>query len=235
MNKGKLYLIPTTMGDSEINKVLPTFNSELINNINYYIVENIRTARRFLSKSKIKNSIDDLEFFLLNKHTKYNELSSFLLPIYEGNDIGIMSEAGCPGIADPGSDIVKIAHEKNIDVIPLVGPSSILMALMASGMNGQNFAFNGYLPIDKNDRIKQLKNDEILSEKENQTQIYIETPYRNIQLITSIIKTLKASTRLCIATDISLNTEYIKTKTVKEWSRNVPNINKRPTIFLFHA
>ncbi len=235
MNKGKLYLIPTTMGDSEINKVLPTFNSELINNINYYIVENIRTARRFLSKSKIKNSIDDLEFFLLNKHTKYNELSSFLKPIYEGNDIGIMSEAGCPGIADPGSDIVKIAHEKNIDVIPLVGPSSILMALMASGMNGQNFAFKGYLPIDKNDRIKQLKNDEILSEKENQTQIYIETPYRNIQLITSIIKTLKASTRLCIATDISLNTEYIKTKTVKEWSRNVPNINKRPTIFLFHA
>jgi len=235
MSDAKLYLIPSPMGDSNPKTIFPEYNWKIISNIKYFVVENIRTARRFLKLMDKSIIIDDLHFEILDKRTKFEEYSNFLEPIKKGFDVGVISEAGCPGVADPGADIVKMAHEKNIDVVPLVGPSSILMALMASGMNGQNFAFKGYLPVDNHEKIKQLKNDEIRSKKENQTQIYIETPYRNLQLLKSITESLKASTRLCIATDISLETEYIKTKTIKEWSKKAPNINKRPTIFLFHA
>ncbi|MBN1252369.1 MAG: SAM-dependent methyltransferase [Bacteroidales bacterium] len=235
MKKGKIFLIPTTLGDSELDRVLPGFNLDLINNIKYYIVENVRTARRFLVKSEIKTKIDDLQFFELNKHTDIEEYSTFLKPALSGFDIGIISEAGCPGVADPGADIVKIAHEIDIDVIPLVGPSSILLALMASGMNGQNFAFKGYLPVDNIKKLKQLKNDELRSRKEAQTQIYIETPYRNMQLLKFMIDNLAPTTKLCVAADITLETEYIKTKSIEEWSKKTPDFNKRPTIFLVYA
>lgn len=233
--KGKLYLIPNTLGDSPIERVLPQYNSELINKIDHYIVENIRTARRFLSKSGIKTKIDNLEFFELNKHTQPEDIHSFLSPLNNGIDMGVISEAGVPAVADPGAEIVRIAHESGIKVVPLVGPSSILMALMASGFNGQSFAFNGYLPVKPPERVKQIKNDELKSKKEGQTQIYIEAPYRNMQLFDSFIKTLNPGTKLCIAVDISLESENIITNTVKSWKKNKVEIHKRPAIFIVQA
>ncbi len=233
--KGKLYLIPNTLGDSPIDRVIPNFNSELINSISYYIVENIRTARRFLSKSKIKTKIDDLVFFGLNKHTDVSDYHKFVEPLLNGNDVGIISESGCPAIADPGAEIVSIAHTYNVEVIPLIGPSSIFLSLMASGFNGQRFAFNGYLPIDAHKRINQLKKDEQLSYKENVTQIYIETPYRNKQLLDAMLKTLKPSTKLCLAVDISLDSQNIISKTVKQWKTVKIDLHKRTAVFLFLA
>lgn len=233
--KGKLYLIPNTLGDSAIERVIPSFNTELINKIHIYIVENIRTARRFLSKSGITVKIDDLTFFELNKHTSVEEYSGFLKPIFDGHDIGVISEAGCPAVADPGAEIVKIAHNTQIDVVPLVGPASMLMALMASGFNGQSFAFNGYLPVKSNERAEQIKKDEQRSKREGQTQIYIEAPYRNMQLLDGFLNQLNPQTRLCIATDLTLENEFIKTKTVKDWKTQTPDLHKKPTIFLFLA
>ena len=233
--KGNLYLIPVGLGDNLLNEVLPEKNFELINSIKHYIVENIRTARRFLVKAKIKYKIDELTFYELNKHSNPDDYHSYLDVVLKGENMGIISEAGCPGIADPGADIVAIAHEKGIKVIPLVGPSSIFLALMASGMNGQNFAFKGYLPVKKPQRIKQLKNDEQRSRNEKQTHIYIEAPYRNKALLNDMIEHLKPATKLCIAVDITLNTEFIKTKTIKEWKKDIPEINKKPAIFLIQA
>jgi 16S rRNA (cytidine1402-2'-O)-methyltransferase len=233
--KGKLYLIPNTLGESPVNNVIPAYNLELINSINVYIVENVRTARRFLSKSNIRNKIDDLKFFVLNQHTTPEEFVQYLKPLFDGEHIGIISEAGCPAVADPGSEIVKIAHQNDIEVVPLVGPSSIFLALMASGFNGQSFSFNGYLPINQADRNVKIKKDEHRSKSENQTQIYIETPYRNNHLLDSLLSTLSNETKLCIATDITIDTEYIKTKAVKVWRKQKPDLNKRPTIFLFLA
>jgi 16S rRNA (cytidine1402-2'-O)-methyltransferase len=233
--KGKLYLIPNTLGDSPVNQVIPAYNSELINSIHFYIVENVRTARRFLSKSGITTKIDDLQFFILNQHTSPEEFSQYLKPVLDGNNIGIISEAGCPAVADPGSEIVKMAHESDIEVVPLVGPSSIFLALMASGFNGQSFSFNGYLPIKQDERQSKIKKDEQRSKSENQTQIYIETPYRNNHLFDSLLATLGQETPLSIAADITLETEYIKTKTVNQWKKQKPDLNKRPTIFLFLA
>jgi len=232
---GKLYLIPNTLGDSSLNYVLPPFNIEIINTINHYIVEDIRTARRFLSKCGIKTKIDDLQFYLLNKHTPIEEISSFLDPLKLGQAVGVISEAGCPAVADPGSEVVKLAHESDIEIVPLIGPSSILLALMASGFNGQRFAFNGYLPVKEEDRIQQLKKDEQRSKSEGLTQIYIETPYRNMQLFKSLVECLNANTRLCIATDLSLESEYIKTKSIKNWKTTSIDINKKPSIFMFLA
>jgi 16S rRNA (cytidine1402-2'-O)-methyltransferase len=233
--KGKLYLIPNTLGDSQLNRILPPYNIEIINSINHYIVEDIRTARRFLSKCGIKTKIDDLQFFLLNKHTPIEEISSFILPLNNGLSIGIISEAGCPAVADPGSEVVKLAHDANIEIVPLIGPSSILLALMASGFNGQRFAFNGYLPVKEEDKIQQLKKDESRSKTEGLTQIYIETPYRNMQLFKTMINCLNPNTRLCIATDLSLEEEKIRTKSIKNWKNTSIDINKRPSIFLFLA
>ncbi|OFX89382.1 MAG: SAM-dependent methyltransferase [Bacteroidetes bacterium GWF2_33_16] len=229
---GKLYLIPTTLGESRIENVIPKLVIDIINQTNHYIVEDVKTARRYLIKAGIKAKIDDLTFFTLNKHSSPQEYESYLKPIFENKNIGIISEAGAPGVADPGSDIVRIAHEKNIEVVPLVGPSSILLSVMASGLNGQNFAFNGYLPIQKPDRIKTLKELEKRSYIEKQTQLFIETPYRNNHLIEDIISACHPETLLCIAADITLETEFIKTKPVKEWKKQVPNLNKRPAIFL---
>ncbi len=233
--KGNLYLIPTTLGDTMLNNVLPEHSLSILNEITHYIVENVRTARRFLVKAKINHKIDDLTFYELNKHSKPEDYQSYLLPALNGEHLGILSEAGCPGIADPGADIVEIAHEKNINVVPLVGPSSILLALMASGMNGQSFAFKGYLPVKNPQRIKQLKVDEQYSKNERQSQIYIETPYRNKSILADMVEHLKPTTKLCIAVDITLSTEFIKTKTVKDWKKKIPEINKRPAIFIIQA
>lgn len=230
----KIYLIPTTLGDSPVENVIPKYVVDIINQTEHYIVENIKTARRYLIKAGIKTKIDDLTFYELNKHSSPEEYASYLNPIKEGHNIGIISEAGTPGVADPGADIVAIAHRRNIPVVPLVGPSSILLSVMASGLNGQNFAFVGYLPIKNPDRINRIKELERRSQVENQTQLFIETPYRNQHLLEDIISNCSSETKLCIATDITLETEFIKTKSVKEWKKGIPNLHKRPTIFLIH-
>jgi len=227
-----LYLIPTTLGESETTHVIPSDVSAIIRNIKYFIVENIRTARRYLRKLDPQLDIDQLQFFELNQHTDHQIVESYLNPVSEGYDVGIISEAGCPGIADPGADVVKYAHIRRIRVVPLVGPSSILLSLMASGMNGQNFAFIGYIPVKPAERIKAIKEIERKSGIENQTQIFIEAPYRNNPLLNDLIKTLNDQTRLCVACDLTLETEYIKSQTVALWKREIPDLNKRPAIFL---
>ena len=232
MKKGKLYLIPTTLGEGSENKNLPPTVIELIKNINVFIVENIRTSRRFIKKIYTNKNIDNTIFYSYGKHNTLNLQEDFLTHIYQGSDVGIISEVGVPCVADPGSKIVEFAHQFQIEVSPITGPSSILLALMASGFNGQNFSFNGYLPIDKKERSKKIKELEIYSKKKGQTQIFMETPYRNLQLFESIIKTCSKSTKLCIATDITLDSENIKTKTIEEWSKIRPEIHKRPSIFL---
>jgi 16S rRNA (cytidine1402-2'-O)-methyltransferase len=228
----KLYLIPTTLGDTTIERVLPPDLRQIISSVTVFIVENIRTARRFLKKVNPAIVIDDLTFFELNQHTDKKEISRFLEPNRHGFDIGIISEAGCPGIADPGAEVVKIAHIRNIQVVPLVGPSSILLALMASGMSGQNFAFNGYLPIRNPEKSQQIKMLENRMQTEGQTQIFIETPYRNAQLLDELLKNCDPLTMLCIAVDITLDTEFILSKPVSYWRTNIPDIQKRPAIFM---
>jgi len=228
----KLYLIPTTLGDTSIERVLPPDLTQLISSIPVFIVENIRTARRFLKKVNPAIVIDDLTFFELNQHTDKKEISRFLEPNRQGQNIGVISEAGCPGIADPGADVVKIAHVRNIQVVPLVGPSSILLALMASGMSGQNFAFNGYLPIKNPEKSQQIKLLENRMQTEGQTQIFIETPYRNAQLLDELLKNCDPQTMLCIAADITLETEFILSKPISYWKTHLPEIQKRPAIFM---
>lgn len=232
---GKVYLIPSTLGDMPPLEVLPISIKQTIERLDHYIVENEKTARHFIKKISPRKSQPDLKLFVLNKFTEPEEIPTFLNPCLEGYDVGILSEAGCPGIADPGAAVVKIAHSKNIQVIPLVGPSSILLALMASGMNGQNFAFNGYLPIDSSDRKKYIKNLERRSKEENQSQIFIETPYRNNKMLEELIKTLAPSTKICVAADITLPTEYIKTKTAISWKKENVDLHKRPAIFIIQA
>lgn len=231
---GTLYLIPTTLGESDLNAVLPEKNNLITNNIRHFVVEDVRTARRFLRKIDSQFPIDDCTFFTLNKHTSHEEISRFLHPIASGNDMGIISEAGCPAIADPGADVVFLAQKKNIKVVPLVGPSSILMALMASGFNGQSFAFVGYLPIESGERIRTLKKLENRAYAENQTQIFIETPYRNGKMLEDIVGGCQKNTLLCIAADISLESEFIKTKTIGEWKNQLPELSKRPCIFALY-
>jgi 16S rRNA (cytidine1402-2'-O)-methyltransferase len=232
---GNVYLIPSTLGDMAPLEVLPISIKQTIERLDHYIVENEKTARHFIKKVSPRKSQPSLKLSVLNKFTEPQEIPTFLNPCLEGFDVGILSEAGCPGIADPGAAVVKIAHEKNIQVIPLVGPSSILLALMASGMNGQNFAFNGYLPIDSTDRKKYIKNLERKSKDDNQSQIFIETPYRNNKMLEELIKFLAPSTRICVAADITLPTEYIKTKTAINWKNENVDLHKRPAIFIIYA
>ena len=229
--KGNLYLVPNLLGEGNPEEVLSPDALNIIRGLRYFIVEDIRTARRFLSKAKITAVIDDLTFFTLNEHTVISEIGQFLAPISE-NDMGIISDAGVPGVADPGADIVRIAHAKDIRVVPLVGPSSILMAMMASGMNGQSFAFNGYLPVKNPDRTSRIKFFEKRALSENQTQLFIEAPYRNMQLLEDILKSCLPETMLGIATDISLSTEFIKTRSILDWKKHLPELHKRPTIFM---
>lgn len=231
---GILYLIPNTLGQSNINSVLPSYNISVAKNLRHFIVENVRSARRFLKMLDRDIVIDDLSFYELNRHTPPDRIAELLLPIYEGHSMGIISEAGCPAIADPGADVVAIAQRKNIRVVPLVGASSIILSLMASGFNGQSFAFVGYLPIDKKARIQRLKQLESRASSERQTQIFIETPYRNNQLVQDIVATLKPDTLLCIASELTADTESVKTLPIAEWAKQQIDINKRNTIFLIY-
>lgn len=231
---GKLYLIPITLGESEPLDVLPQTIKRTIDFIDDYIVENEKTARKFIKSIHPEKVQATLRLSTLNKHTAVSEHNAMIQPCLEGKNIGIMSESGCPGVADPGAVIVKLAHEKGIQVVPLVGPSSILLALMASGMNGQSFAFNGYLPIDKGEKKSALKNLEKLSLDKNQTQIFIETPYRNNKLLEDLLQTLQPNTHLCVACDITLPTEYIKTLRIQDWKKTKIDLHNRPTIFILH-
>jgi 16S rRNA (cytidine1402-2'-O)-methyltransferase len=232
--KGKLYLIPTTLGDNEPLEVLPISVKKAINKVDTYIVENEKTARRFIKRISADKSQPALNIFLLNKFTDEADLPSFLTPCLNGIDVGLLSEAGCPGVADPGADIVKIAHENSIKVVPLVGPSSILMAIMSSGMNGQSFAFNGYLPIDKGERKSEIKRLERLSFEHNQSQIFIDPPYRNNKMLEDLSSVLEKHTNICVACDITLHSEFIKTQTANQWKKNKVDLHKRPTIFIIH-
>jgi len=232
--KGKLYLIPTTLGEMNHEDVLPETIKRVLTFIDDYIVENEKTARRFIKSVLPEKVQSTLRISLLNKHTDSTEYSKMIAPCLSGMNVGLMSEAGCPGVADPGAVIVKLAHEKGIQVVPLVGPSSILLAMMASGMNGQNFAFNGYLPIDKSEKKSTLKNFEKISQDRNQSQIFIETPYRNNKLFEDLVHTLQPNTQLCIATDITLPTEYIKTMRVADWKKTKVDLHNRPCIFIIH-
>ncbi|UII75575.1 SAM-dependent methyltransferase [Flagellimonas sp. HMM57] len=232
---GKIYLIPTTLGDNAPLEVLPISIKRTIENTDHYIVENEKTARHFIKKISPSKAQPNLHIETLNKFTDPAVIPEFLEPCISGFDIGILSEAGCPGIADPGAEVIRVAHEKRIQVVPLVGPSSILMAMMSSGMNGQNFAFNGYLPIDASERKSKIKNLERISREKGQSQIIMETPYRNDKLLKELTKTLQKTTRLCVACDITLPTEFIRTKIAHEWSEIAIDLNKRPTIFIIQA
>jgi len=230
-----LYLIPTTLGDIFIENVIPAFVSQIINTIDDYIVENEKSAKHYLKKLGIAKPLQEIKLYPLNQHTKIEEMQSYLNPLLSGKNMGMISEAGCPCIADPGAEIVRIAQQKKTKVVPLVGPSSIILALMASGLNGQNFAFNGYLPIEKSEKIKKIKSLESLSRQTNQTQIFIETPYRNEKFLQDILTSCNENTMLCIAADITLPSEFICTKTIREWKNNIPDLNKKPTIFLIQG
>jgi 16S rRNA (cytidine1402-2'-O)-methyltransferase len=230
--KGKLYLLPTTLGDNEPLEVMPYSVKTMVELIDHYIVENEKSARRFIKKITPKKSQPSLTIMKLDKYAEELETRTFLDVCEQGISVGLLSEAGVPAVADPGATIVKLAHEKGIKVVPLVGPSSILMALMASGMNGQNFAFNGYLPIDNSDRKKAIKDLEKLSKEKNQSQIFIETPYRNEKMFTDLKSALTPATLLCIAVDITLPNEYIKTYSIADWKKQSPDLHKRPAIFI---
>ncbi len=229
-----LYLIPTSLGETSFDQILPAYNTGVITAIKFFIVENIRTARRFIKKCNPQINIDELTFFELNQHTSPEQIINFIQPLYDGNDVGVISEAGCPAIADPGADVVALAQAKQFRVIPLTGPSSILLALMASGFNGQSFAFAGYLPIQPNERVKTLKKLENRVYSENQSQLFIETPYRNMKMFEDIISVCQPDTKLCVAADITLASEFIRTKKIKEWKKQAPDLNKRPCIFILY-
>jgi len=231
-SKGILYLIPVTLGESTIEKVIPSFNNDIINEIDVYVVENIKTARRFLKKAGIIKAIDELTFYELNKRTDFAEIANYIKPLLAGKNVGVLSEAGCPGVADPGADMVALAQQQNIKVVPLVGPSSILLALMASGFNGQSFCFNGYLPKEQKDRIRAIKDLERFAKNRQQTQLFIETPFRNNNLLEDLLKNCFDSTKLCIAVDITLPNEKIQTKTVEDWKKTKIDLHKKPCMFL---
>lgn len=231
--KGKLYLIPAPLGEGSLETVIPSGMAEIARKLKFFIVENERTARRYLKKIDREIRIEDLQFIVLDEHTKDVTTAQYLGFLEAGHDVGLMSEAGCPAIADPGAAVVALAQQKDIQVIPLVGPSSILMAFMASGFNGQSFAFNGYLPVKPEEKLRSLKNLEKRARTENQPQAFIETPYRNLKIFDDLLKNLLPDTKLCVAVDITQPSEFIRTKTIREW-RNLPmpDMNKKPAVFI---
>lgn len=229
-----LYLIPVPLSEGELDAVLPARNIKIVQEIKHFIVENVRSARRFLKKCDRNIDIDTLTFYELNRHTKPEDISGFLIPLEQGCAVGVISEAGCPAIADPGADVVAIAQRKNMKVVPLVGPSSILMSVMGSGFNGQSFAFLGYLPIDASARAKKFKDMEYNIRVNDQTQVFIETPYRNNKLIAEMSKTLPKHLKLCVASDITGGQESIITRGVSEWAKVKYDYDKIPTIFLLY-
>jgi 16S rRNA (cytidine1402-2'-O)-methyltransferase len=226
-----LFLIPVTLGDTSLARSLPPYNKEIILALRHFIVENVRSARRFLKQVDPAINIDALTFYTLNQHTPREELDTFLLPLQTGESMGLLSEAGCPAVADPGADIVAIAQQKGWKITPLVGPSSILLALMASGLNGQQFAFHGYLPIDSALRVKALRHLEQRAQTSGESQWFIETPYRNQKLLQDILLACRPNTRLCIAADVTLPTEEIRTRRASEWRSKPPELSKRLCIF----
>lgn len=229
-----LYLIPCTLGDTPVEQVIPAYNVEVIRQLRVFIVEEVRTARRFLRRVDRTFPIDDSIFFEMGKHADPHKFADYLRPLAEGQSVGVISEAGCPAVADPGADVVAIAQRRGLRVIPLVGPSSMILSVMASGLNGQSFAFNGYLPIDDADRVKRIKQLETRAHAERQTQLFIETPYRNRKLFDLLLRTLRPQTRLCIAAGITTPDEWIATHTVQEWAKvSLPDLSKVPAIFLF--
>lgn len=232
MEKGKLYLIPSPLGEKNFGYIFPAFNSEIINSIDVYIVEDLRTGRRFLKKLGIVKPIDDLEFYLLNEHTQGVDLNEYLSCCEEGKNVGLMSDAGTPCIADPGNVVVAKAHQLGIEVVPLVGPNSMVLALMASGFNGQSFAFNGYLPVEQDRRESQLKALEAKIIKTNQTQLFIETPYRNNHLFQSILRVCQPNTRLCIACNMATDEQFVKSQSVAKWKKEQIDLHKKPTVFV---
>lgn len=234
MAKGTLYLIPVVMADNAVSKSLTPFLVDTINSIDEYIVENEKTARRCLKEAGLKTPQSQLIIHDYGKHNRDTELKMFLQGLEAGKNVGLMSEAGCPGIADPGADIIAEAHRRNIKVVPLVGPSSILLALMASGFNGQSFTFYGYLPIDKLARSRKLKDLENFSERLNQTQLFIETPFRNNPMMEEILKSCRNDTYLCIASNLTAEDEFIKTQTIGLWKKEKIDLHKKPTIFLLY-
>ena len=229
-----LYLLPVTLGDTELNTVLPAYNIEIIQGIKHFIVEDVRSARRFLKKVDREFDIDSLSFYPLNKHTSAEDISGYLKPLLAGQSMGVISEAGCPAVADPGADVVAIAQRKNLKVVPLVGPSSIILSVMGSGFNGRSFAFHGYLPIEPGERVKRIKQLEQRIYSENQTQLFIETPYRNHKMIDDLLQNCRPQTKLCIAANLTCEGEYIKTRTISEWKGKVPDLSKIPCIFLLY-
>ena len=233
-SNGILYLIPTTLGDNEPLEVLPLSVKKIIEELDWFIVENEKSARRFIKRITPRKSQPSLSILKLDKYADKLEVRAYLDVCLNGVSVGLLSEAGVPAIADPGAEIVKLAHEKGIKVVPLVGPSSIILAMMASGFNGQNFAFNGYLPIDTGERKKAIKNLEKLSKEKNQSQIFIETPYRNEKMFTDLKSTLTPTAKLCIACDITLPAEFIKTYTIQDWKMVILDLHKRPAIFIIH-
>ena len=230
--KGKLYLIPTPLSENSLNKMVTNEMNRVLKSLDYFLVENVRTARRFISSLKLGIKIEDLHFDILDKKTSVKEMNYLCAPLSKGKNMGVLSEAGCPGIADPGNLAVTFAHQHNIDVVPLTGPSSIFMALMASGFSGQSFVFHGYLPIDKQKRMLSIKAIEKDAINKKQTQICMETPYRNGHLFDDFLKCCLPHTRLCVAKDISGSMEMIKTHTIKEWKKQKPELHKVPTVFL---
>ncbi len=235
MSKAKLYLFPTPISDdTAVADVLPLLNLDILKSTTYFVVENVRTARRFISKCRLGIEIDSLHFVELSEHTPLTDIDSMLKPIGQGHSIILMSEAGVPAVADPGSELVSRAHDLSIEVVPLVGPSSIIMSLMCSGMNGQSFTFNGYLPIKNDERKRKLDELSRRAISRRETQIFIETPYRNAKLFEYMLQNLPSNIKLCVAANISSSNQYIKTKTIAQWrnSKEIPAINKIPAIFI---
>lgn len=231
---GKLFLLPNLLGETTLSSVIPSEVQEIAKQLKVFATENIKNTRRYLKLIDKTIDIDSLTFLVLNEHTTIKEIHEYVNWL-EKSDIGIISEAGCPGIADPGAELVALAHQRDFEVIPLVGPSSILLALIASGCNGQNFAFNGYLPVKNPDRTKAIRQFEKRSQQEKRAEIFIETPYRNVKLLEEFIVTLHPQTRLTVACNITMPNAYIKTKTVREWKLIKPEIHKRPAIFIVQA
>lgn len=236
MTLGTLYMVPVTLGDDNLSYVIPAEVMTLVQGLEYFVVENEKSARRFLGSVKTNKPVRELNFQLLNEHSTEKDLPALIAPLLAGHNVGMLSEAGCPGIADPGALLAALAHKKNIRVSPLVGPSSILLGLMASGFNGQQFTFLGYLPSDKAARVAKLKELEKQSQRANETQIFIETPYRNQHMLEDILASCSANTKLCIARNVSLETELVISKTIAEWKKSeLPDLHKQPTVFLLLA
>jgi len=235
MKLGTLYLIPSPLGESALDAILPERVRAIAAMLDTFVVEHPKTARAFLKQIGTQTPLQQLNLLVLDEHTPETELTVLLAPLLAGKDVGLISEAGCPAVADPGANLVRLAHQKNIRVVPLTGPSSILLSLMASGLSGQHFAFHGYLPVDKTERKKKLLELEQVSASRMETEIFIETPYRNRQMLDAIVETCDVGTALCVAVDVTCATEWIQTKTVAEWKKQLPEIDKRPAVFLLLA